>query len=293
MFGIRCDPRYSIEDPGRLRYAECTSCSELKIPAKAGIVHRLIEVYVEGAPNKSTLTIRVGPRDVFVSPAVWHDLKAVSELETARCQMSLMALVRQVFGDDYLVEARQFEDISIVLSGTASRIVALYEELVGAEVDASKPLRSGSEVQVGIFPITHTATINASGRYSFDDPKVPPGWFGPKDGVTIPANRELVIRGIAVGSVANVGTKPTYFHLLIDNYEYFTPYSLTGVSIDPAANLLRLDVTQLYAMVLDPITVKPGQKLGLQFDATYDGANSIAAGEIVLGIIAEYRPPRA
>ena len=272
-----------------IRYKYVASGSNVTIPARVGYRHRILELYIDSPTDKSYFDIYVGSRIIGRFPIRWGDSLFVAPNNASKDNVSIFGFIRKLFGEDYYVEADPSEDITFSFSAPQTGIHIYYQEDTEA-VDKTKPLRSLSPTRVLFHILTHSLPINASKNYSLDTPVIPTGFLSIADGSVFPSNTEWVIRALAFGSAQAGSTTPTFLHLWKDNFEFFTPYDHTGVSVRYGQNFLVFDITRGDFFDIPDVTFQAGNKLSVNFDATYDGTNAIPANTLALIIIGEQRP---
>ncbi|MCI4409220.1 MAG: hypothetical protein JHC26_09020 [Thermofilum sp.] len=272
-----------------IRYKYVSSGSSVTIPARVGYRHRILELYIDSPANNSYFDVYVGSRIVGRFPVKWGDSLFVAPNNSSLNNQSLFGFIRSLFGNDYYIEGDASEDITFNFSNSQSGIHIYYQEDTDT-VDKTKPLRSLSPSRVLFHILTHSKTISASGNYSLDTPIIPTGFLSIADGSVFPSNTQWVVKALAFGSAQNGSTTPTALHIWRDNYEYFTPYDHTGVSVKYGQNFLVFDITRGDFFDIPDVTFQAGNKISVNIDATYDSTNSISAGTLALIIIGEQKP---
>lgn len=259
-----------------LRYLYASGTDTVTIKAKTGFNHHVLDVWVDGPANNSYVDVIVGTRTVARIPVKYNDCLFFAPYSGSFKNISFLTWLRQFLGEDWIIEADESEDITFKFSAAPSAVHVLYKEDKEG-IDKSRPLKSLSETVLLMPLITHSAAISASQNYSLDKCYVPTGFVEIKDGLVVPSGIELIFKAFAFASKANVGTKPTKLHFWIENFEYFTPTTHEGISVDPSANFLVFDIKTLDVFEVQDIVARPGQKLTLNFDAVYDGSNTLDA----------------
>lgn len=272
-----------------IRYRYVSSGSSVTIPARVGYRHRILELYIDSPASNSYFDVYVGSRIIGRFPVKWGDSLFVAPNNASKDNLSLFGFIRQLFGNDYVIEGDPSEDITFNFSTTQSGIHIYYQEDTDT-VDKTKPLRSLSPTRVLFHILTHSSTINASKNYSLDTPVIPTGFLSIADGSVFPSNTQWTIKALAFGSSQNGSTTPTALHLWKDNLEYYTPLDHSGVSIKYGQNFLVFDITRGDFFDTPDIVYQAGNKISVNFDASYDGTNSISAGTLALIIIGEQKP---
>jgi len=262
-----------------LRYLYASSPTEVKIPAKTGFNHHILDVWIDGPIDGSYMDIIVGNRTVARIPVKYNDCLFFAPYSGSWKNISFFTWLRQFLGEEWIVEADESEDITLKFSSAPTAVHVLYKE-DREEIDKTRPLKSLSETLLLMPLITHSNTINATANYSLDKCYVPTGFLEIKNGYIVPSGIQLEFRALIFASKANVGTKPTKLHFWIENFEYFTPETHAGIAIDPSANFLVFDIKTLDVFEVQNIVARPGQKLTLNFDAEYDGSNALDAESV-------------
>ncbi len=269
-----------------IRYFYTASASSVTIPARTGYRHRILELYIDNPTDKSYVDVYVGSRIVARLPLKWGDSLFVAPNNASFSNTSLLGFIRKLYGEDYVIEADTSEDITFTFSSTQSGIHIFYQEDTEA-VDKTKPLRSLSPTRVLFHLVTHSSAINATKNYSLDTPIIPTGFTAIADGFVFPSGKQFTLKALAFGSASSGNTKPSKLHIWKENFEFFTPYDHSGVSIAPGNNFLNFDITRQDYFDIPDVTFVSGQKITLNFDAVYDGTNSIASGTLALVLIGE------
>ncbi|MCI4409551.1 MAG: hypothetical protein JHC26_10705 [Thermofilum sp.] len=258
-----------------LRYAYLSSGSSLTIPAKTGYNHTILEIYIDQPTSNSYMDVYVGSKIVARLPIKWGDSTFVAPNTSSLNNKSLLGWIRDFFGEDYKIEGDSSEDISFKFSATQAGVHVFYLEHTN-NIDKSKPLRSLSPTKVLFHLVTHSSTINATKNYSLDTALIPTGFMNISDGWICPSGKRFTLKALAFGSSQNGSTTPTFLHIWKENLEYITP-DHSGISIKYGQNTLSFDITRNDFFDIPDIVFEAGQKLTLNFDASYDGTNAISA----------------
>jgi hypothetical protein len=229
------------------------------------------------------MDVYVGPRIVARLPIKWGDSLFVAPNLGSKDNVSLLGWIRKFFGEDFYIEADPSEDITFSFNASQTGVHVLYLEHTEA-VDKSRPLRSLSPTRVLFHIVTHSAAVNATKNYSLDTSLIPTGFTDIKDGWICPSGKRFTLKALAFGSAQAGSTTPTKLHLWKENFEYFTP-THEGLSVAYGKNFLAFDITRNDFFDSPDIAFEPGQKLTLNFDASYDGTNAIAAGTLAAILI--------
>jgi hypothetical protein len=272
-----------------IRYKYVASGNSVTIPARVGYRHRILELYIDSPADRSYFDVYVGSRIVGRFPVKWGDSLFVTPNNASKDNKSLFGFIRDIFGSDYYVEGDASEDITFNFSSNQTGIHIYYQEDTEA-VDKTKPLRSLSPSRVLFHILTHSSPINASRNYSLDTAIIPTGFLSITDGSVFPSNTQWIIKALAFGSAQAGSTTPTFLHLWKDNFEFFTPFDHSGVSIKFNQNFLNFDITRGDFFDIPDVVFQSGNKLSVNFDASFDGTNTISANTLALIIIGEQKP---
>jgi len=229
------------------------------------------------------MDVYVGPRIVARFPIKWNDCLFVAPNLGSKDNVSLLEWIRQFYGADYYIEGDSSEDITFKFSASQTGVHVFYLEHTEA-IDKSRPLRSLSPTRTLFQIATHSAAINATKNYSLDTAIIPTGYSDIKDGYIVPSGKRIIVKALAFGSTNAGNTVPTKLHFWKENFEYLTP-GHEGVTVQPGQNVLAFDITRNDYFDIPDIEFLPGQKLTINFDATYDGTNAIAAQTLALIIL--------
>jgi len=270
-----------------IRYVRADNVTSLKIPAKSGESHKILEIFIDSPAADSYMDVTIGNVTVARIPILLNDCLFVAPYTGSMYNESIIALIHKLFGMDADFEADQDEDITFTFSGSQGTVHVFYS--VGKPgIDKTKLLRSGCKTLPLFHMITHSATINASANYSLDTPLNPVGFPDIKNGYIVPSGRKIILKALAFRSASNAGTKTTYAHIWDETYEFFDPLTHKGISVEPGKNVLAVDIKTFDIYSFPDYEVGAGRKLTLTFDAVYDGANAIAANTAKLVLIGLY-----
>jgi translation elongation factor EF-1beta len=267
----------------QLRYAYLASGTQLKIPAKTGYNHTILEIYIDSPATNSYMDVYVGSKIVARFPVKWGDSLFVAPNSASINNKSLLGWIRDFFGEDYKIEGDSSEDISFNFSATQTGVHVFYLEHTN-NIDKSRPLRSLSPTKVLFHILTHSAAINATKNYSLDTAIIPTGFMEIKDGWICPSGKRFTLKALAFGSAQAGSTTPTFLHIWKENLEYITP-DHGGVSVRYGQNTLAFDITRNDFFDIPDITFEAGQKLTINFDASFDGTNAIPANTLAAILI--------
>ncbi|MCC6014863.1 MAG: hypothetical protein LM564_04065 [Desulfurococcaceae archaeon] len=270
--------------PTRLRKAYTTTTS-LVIPAKVGERHSIEDILAYGLAAGAYVDVVVGATNMLRLYGNRNDMYLIPPPNAVVGGMGPLEFLRRVTGRTELIYAEEDEDITITFSSAPTIGVVDYFVDPSAK-EKTSPFGSQSKERLLIAWVSHSRAINATGNYSLDTPLMPVGLPAVVDQFIVPANYEYHLHGIIFASTKVGSTKPTYLHIWDEGTELFTPYDHKGLLVDPDANLLKCDLRYGYYFKLpEPYVFAPGHKITLNFDAVFDGTNTIAAGTLLLGLI--------
>jgi hypothetical protein len=267
-----------------IRLVTKTGVSSVSIPPTPGVNTQILEVWIDGPADKSYVDVVVGTTTVARFPVKWNDSLFFAPFKGSVNNISLLGLIREIFGPEVIIEADESETISFNFSAAPSAIHILYK-LTSGTIDKSKPLRS-REARTPLFAIvTHSAALNATKNFSLDTPIKPTGFPDLYDGAVIPSGTRFTLKALGFGSAAAGATKATRLHIWRKTFELFSPIDHTGISVDPAANLLVFDINTKDVFQVPEYAFEAGDKLTLNIDVSYDGTNAIAANSLAAFLI--------
>ena len=267
-----------------LRLITRTGTSSVSIPPTPGMSTQIIEMWIDGPADRSYVDVVVGTTTVARFPIRWGDCLFFAPFKGSHRNVSLLGLIKEIFGADVYIEADESETITFNFSAAPSAVHILYK-LAPGPVDKSKPLRS-RQARIPLFAIaTHSAALNATRNFSLDVSVRPTGFPELKDGVTIPSGSRFTLKALAFGSAAAGSTAPTALHIWRKTLELFTPIDHAGISVHPSRNLLVFDVNTRDVFTVPDYPFEAGDKLTLNIDVSYDGTNAIAANTLAAFLI--------
>lgn len=266
-----------------LRYVAADNVTSYTLSKEPGISKRIVDIWVDSCPERTWMEVSIATARVLRIPLKWNDCTFVAEPEGSLNDVSVLQLLQKVF-PDFAIEADQDEDITLTFNNAIPRLHILYV-VDKPGIDKTKLGRSRSPDLLYACPITHSAAINSTKNYSLDTALVPTGFPEIKDGFVVPSGRKFVLKAIAFGTTGAGNTTPTYLHVWDERFELFTPLTHQGVSVASGRNLLSASITTEDIVKIKDYDIPSGHKLTLNFDATYDGTNSIAAQTLALFLI--------
>jgi len=270
--------------PTRLRKAYTTTTS-LVISSKIGEKHSIEDILAGGLATGAYVDVVVGATNMLRVYGNKNDMILIPGPGNAVEAIGALEFLRKITGRAEFIFAEEDEDITITFSSAPTIGVVDYYVDPSAK-DKTLPFGSQSKERILISWITHSATINATKTYDLDTALMPVGLPSLANGFIVPANYEYSLYGIIFASTKNVGTKPTYLHIWDEGTELFTPFDHKGLLIDPDNNLLKCDLTKrVYFKLPEPYVFSPGHKITINFDAVFDGTNTIAANTLLCGLI--------
>jgi len=273
-----------------VRYAKFDNVTKATITKETGISKRIIDIWIDSVPDKTYVDVSVGTTRVARIPLKWGDVTLVSEPEGSLNDISVLQFLAKLFSE-FAIEADQDEDITFEFNNTIPALhVAYVVQKPG--IDKTKLGRSASPNLIYACPITHSAAINATKNYPLDTCLFPVGFPEIKDGFIVPSGRQLVLKAIAFGSAAAGSTTPTYLHVWDERTELFTPIDHKGVNVAYGKNLLSANIIYEDIVKIKDYVIPAGHKLALNFDASYDGTNTLAAQSVALFLIALWQAVR-
>ena len=265
-----------VDNMSNIRYSYTDSGTSVTISARSGESHKIKEVYIDTPGADTYMDVTIGTKDVARIPIALGDSTFVAPYSGSTDKKSIMAIVRELYGDDVYFEADEDEDITLTFSGSQTGVHVFYE--VGATgIDKHKLGRSQSENYIDFAIATHSSAVAATGNYALDTAMAPEGFPDIANDFVVPSGRQLVVKALAFGSAASGSSIPTKLHFYDETYEFFDPLNHAGITVDPSHNILKVDVTNNTIYKVVDYIIDSGHKITLTMDASYDGTNSIAA----------------
>jgi len=276
--------RPTIPELETLRLITKTGTASVSIPPTPGMNTQILEVWVDGPADRSWVDVVVGTTTVARFPVKWNDCLFFAPFKGSVQNVSLLGLIREIFGSDIMIEADESETITFNFSTAPSAVHILYRLTTGT-VDKSKPLRS-RQARVPLFAIvTHSSALNATKNFPLDVAIKPTGFPDLYNGATIPSGSRFTLKALAFGSTAAGSTAATFFHIWRRTLELFTPIDHTGISVHPSRNLLVFDINTKDVFLVPEYSFEAGDLITLNIDVSYDGSNAIAANTLAAFLI--------
>ena len=276
--------RPAAPDLESLRLVTVTGATTVEIRPTAGLNTQILEVWVDGPADRSHVDVTVGTTLIGRFPVKWNDCLFFAPFTGSIENISFFGLLREIFGPDVFIEADESETITFTFSAAPTAVHVLYRHTSGT-IDKTKPLRSRQARTPFVPIITHNATINATGNFALDTHLRPTGFPEIRNGAVIPSGLRFILKALAFGSTSAGNTVPTFAHIWRKTFELFTPITHQGVSVHPSRNLLLFDVRFKDVFTVPDYAFEAGDTITLNFDATYDGSNTIPAQRLALFLI--------
>jgi len=276
---------YERAEPTRLRRLETTSQTvEIEVGPGRKIV--LDEILADGPKYAD---IYVGNRCVMRVPLRINDCVFTPKPGEYSPSYGVLNFTREFIDPRFIAAKPSDEKVTIKFDSAPTIATIYYYELNEGERLGDEITGTESELPIYVL-VTHSKAVGASGTYSFDTPEMPTGLLELKDETNMPANIEFVLKGIAFCATKNGNTEFTYLHVWAQDMELFTPEDHKGLSVKTAYNELKFNVTTKQAFLLGmPYVFKPGYRITLKADATYDGTNTLAAGSAYVILFGKVR----
>ena len=270
-------------DLTNVRYVRFTSTTQAVIPKEPGVSKRIVDIWIDGVPDRTYVDVSIGTTRIARLPLKWNDVTLVSEPENSMNDVSTLQFFSKLV-PEFAIEADQDEDITFTFNNT---IPALHVVYVVQKPGINKSLlgRSASPNVLYACPVTHSATVNASINFSLDNALVPVGFPSIADGFVVPSGRQFVLKALAFGTAAAGSTTPTRLHIWDERFEFFSPIEHTGISVEAGRNMLSANIAMEDIVKVKDYVIPAGHKITLNFDASFDGTNTIAAGTLALFLI--------
>jgi len=269
----------------------------IKIPAKTEENHRLLEFFIEPSIIDwgYSAIISVGTKEVARIP-----LKTEHYLLSEKPNvytLTIMGLVRRLFGTDVFVEADPAEDIIIKVvdrDGSAVNIlnksVAYYEVFTEA-IDKTKLMRSGSEDYV-MFPYIYSEksvtgdNASISETISLDKCIFLEGLPEVKDGETVSGAVDwigkMLIFDYYTDTTGTFVNGEATLHIKDETFELFSPIKYLGIKTGqfttenaaPLQNVAAIDLGHGKFLSLENYTFTGGHKISLKTDVSVNATGT-------------------
>jgi hypothetical protein len=226
-----------------LRIVYGDSAGLIKIPARSGEAHQLIDVYLGDAELSvhNYMDVRVGTKDItrlFLKGRTWTFGGQSQEMSN---RAGIFSFLRHLFGEDAYVEGDEDEDIVLsvkTFAGDAVPIawksVALYR-IIPTGIDKTKLLRSACQDNV-MMPMAYWQIAWSAATYSglkaLDQVNQLKGLYEVKDGFVVPAGMELVLKTMIADVRWSNTTYPAVramFHMKDKTFQFLSPIDLLGI----------------------------------------------------------------
>jgi len=273
------------------------SAGVIKIPAKTEENHRLLEFFIEPSIlswGYSTI-ISVGTKEVARIPLKTEHYTLIEKPNVNT--LSIMALLRRLFGADVFVEADPAEDIIIrVVDRTGSsvniehRSIAYYEVFTEA-IDKTKLMRSGSDNYV-MFPYIYGEKSVTGDNASISEtialdkcifleglPEIIDGEVvsGAVDWVS-----KMLVFDYYTDTTGTFVNGEATLHIKDETFELFSPIRYYGIrtgqftteNAAPLENLAEIDLGHGKFLSLENYTFEGGHKISLKADVSVNATGT-------------------
>jgi len=284
----------------------------IKIPAKTEENHRLLDFYVDPSILSwgYSAIISVGTKEVAKIPLKTEHYNLIEKPNVNT--LSIMSLVRRLFGADTFVEADPAEDIIIKVVDRAEtgvniehKAVAYYEVFTEA-LDKTKLMRSGADNYV-MFPYIYAEksvsgdNASISETVALDKVLFLEGLPEIKDGSVVSGAVDWVSKMLVfdyytdtTGTFTNGEAK---LHMKDETFELFSPINYYGIrtgqftteNASPLENIAAVDLEQGKYLSLEDYLFAGGHKVSLKADvsvnATGTGITTKCRPEMILACL--------
>ena len=267
-------------EPTKLRRLEITS-STVELTAKVGKKIVVDEIIAAGCKY---VDVYVGTRCLIRLPLAINDCKFTPAPGEYSPSYGILNFIRKYLKEVYIT-VPEGQKLTLKFDTTPTKATLYYYEL-NKDESIGEEWSEAMEEQPIFFLATHSSAVSATATYKFDTSVMPTGFLEVKDGFVFPANVEFELKVLAFGAVAAGSTEFTHLHIWAQDVELFTPDDHVGLQVSTSYNELKFDITKNQAFILStPYVYKPGYKILLTGDATYDGTNTLAANSayVILG----------
>lgn len=177
--------------------------------------------------------------------------------------------------------AAQDESIIFTRDSAFDALLAHFEDQDSGDVTArGQPGGSQSSKQLFMLNMSNAAAIAATGTVQLTRQDMPPGVTLFTDTTRMAANNRFTCYAVAANVPVNVASKTTRVHIFDEFTELFTSETNQGLLVDPTIDSeLQWNTAGLVMKWMpEPYVFEPNKILTFKIDATYDGANALAAG---------------
>jgi hypothetical protein len=264
----------------------------MKIPAKSGEAHRLLDVYIEDTAISAHdyMDIRVGTKDITRLFLKARKFTMGAEAPAIVEREGVFGLLRQLFGEDAYVEGDEDEDIVLSVKkfddtarSIADKSVALYE-IIPTGIDKTKLLRSACENNV-LMPMSYWriswSVATYSGLKPLDSVNQVKGLYEIKDGFVVPAGMELVLKTLIADvhwSASAYPSSKAIFHMKDKTFEFLSPIDLLGIDALNPRNITGFSLTTRSYFNAQDYVFEAGHVIKMEVDVAGGSTASGAAG---------------
>ena len=288
---------------------------ELKIPARSGEAHRLIDVFISRPQisHGDYMEVKVGTTGITRIPLRTANYFLVNDPERWYQGTSIFKFIRNVFGEDVYVEADEDEDIFITVfqwdgkrRDILNTAVAVYE-VIPTGIDKTKLMRSGCDNFIIAPYISRHETrtgdnATVDGTWAFDKVSQMEGLPLIIDKYTVPSGVRLVTKAIITDHMASSTgtlTYPTLCHIFIRDrtFTLFSPVDMFGLRVNrrvagvPSQNLGAFSLETGYYLSGEDYAFESGHEIGLsaymRVAATGTGITTHSTAELIMFMLME------
>jgi hypothetical protein len=255
-----------------IRRLETTSASVTLKPV-SNRKYVLDEILADGPHYADIL---VGTTTITRVPLRKNDCIFTPKPGEASPSIGILNVLRRYVLDKWIAGTSK-EPLTIVFDTAPTLASIFYYDIPEAEKLGEEIPSAWTEVPF-VSIMTHSAAVDKTGVYNFDEVIVPMGFPAVKSGEFFPGGVKFELKLLAFAAAKNVGTEFQYLHVWLHGKELFHPEDHKGLSVKTAYNECKMDVTKLQAFIMPSGAVyMPGYQLTVQGDAVYDGTNVLAA----------------
>ena len=286
------------------------SNGKLDIEKESGEAHRLLDVYISSGylSRGDYMEIKVGTKGIIRIPLKTQNYALIHRLPYNLRGMSVMAFIRELFGEDVYVEADEDEDIVIRVydkDGNQKNIqgysVAIYE-VIEPGIDKTKLFHSQCEdyiIMPRIYQETEKTGDNASinTTVSLSNVSQMDGLPMIKDGYVVPAGTKFVLKTlICDGYFSSSGTKSydkNIVHIKKDTFELFSPINMRGIHLEdsvekssnPKQNIAAFSIDKGIWLDCQDFVFEEGTEIGLTAEIKGSGTGTGITTKIYTDVI--------